>query len=366
MAEVLLVSKAIAPPWNDSGKNLVRDLARGLTRHRPTVMVTDAALPELAHARLAPVYTKGVAFAPALVDQGRVFAYLLRSRGHALWHFFFAPNPRSCSAGRAAKLLRRRAVLHTLSSAPRDPQAIVPWLFADLNVVLSRHTEQRLLDAGLSSARLRRVPPAIEPLAPKNASETAALRSELGLPNSAPCVVYPGDLEFGNGAALMVELAHRSRLRPCVVLACRTKTSRARAVLRELEERVHTLGLGEQVRFVGETPRIHDYLACADVVALPSADLYAKMDYPLVLLEAMSLARCVVVAQGSAAAELAEHGGARALAPDAEALTDGVDRLLDDDHARALLGQTARRAVVEHYTYDAMARAYEFLYDALI
>ncbi len=43
MPEVLFVSKPVAPPWNDSNKNLVRDLARGMTRYRPHVMVPRGA-----------------------------------------------------------------------------------------------------------------------------------------------------------------------------------------------------------------------------------------------------------------------------------------------------------------------------------
>jgi glycosyltransferase involved in cell wall biosynthesis len=366
MADVLLVSKAVTPPWNDSGKNLVRDLAGALTRHRPTIMVPRGVDAGIAQAAQASIYDGGVGFAPALRDQARVFAYLLGARRHALWHFFFAPNPRSCRAGWLTTRARRKPSVHTVASAPRDVRAIVPLLFADVHVVLSRHTEQRFVEAGLSPDRMRRIPPAITPLTPIDDASRAGLRRELGLPSGTPVVLYPGDLEFGEGAHLMVQLARGARRDLCVVLACRAKTARARQAEAELVDRCRTLGVGERVRFVGETRRIHDYLACADVVALPSRDLYAKMDYPLVLLEAMSLARCVIVAEGSAAAELAEGGGALALAPDADALTDQVERLLDDDRAREQLGELARRTICDRFLPANMARAYERAYDQLI
>jgi glycosyltransferase involved in cell wall biosynthesis len=366
MADVLFVSKAVAPPWNDSGKNLVRDLARELSRHRPTVMVGRDGCAELPHAAFAKVYDGSVGFAPALRDQARVFAYLLSSRGHSLWHFFFAPNPRSCLAGRLATRIRRKPSLHTIASAPRDAREIVPLLFAELNIVLSRHTERRLLEAGLAADRVRRIAPAIQPLEPRTCEQRAALRRELALPSDLPIVLYPGDLEFGEGAGLMLELSRASRRELCVVMACRAKTPRAHQAAEQLQARARALGLAERMRFIGETRRIHDYLACADVVALPSTDLYAKMDYPLVLLEAMSLERSVLVARGSAAAELAEQGGALALAAEVDALTDGVERLLDDDAARAQLGALARRTVCERYLPTNMARAYECAYDELL
>jgi glycosyltransferase involved in cell wall biosynthesis len=365
MTEVLFVSKSLVPPWNDSGKNLPRDLARALERYQPTVMVGGESPRELGRAAFARVYTGGVAFAPAVADQARVFAHLLASRTAPLWHFFFAPNPRSCVAGKLATRLRRKRSLHTIASAPRDPGAIVPLLFADMNVVLSRHTERRFLEAGLAASRLRRIAPAIEPLTPRSRTEQQALRRALELPESAPIVMYPGDLEFGEGAHLMLAFARRTRA-PLVLLACRAKTERARSVEQALRREVEASGMSTRVRFVGETARIHDYLAVSDVVALPSSDLYAKMDYPLVLLEAMSLARPVVVASGSAAEELCEGGGALALAPDADALTDGLSRLLDDEHAREQLGEAARGTVCERYLPTNMARAYERAYDELL
>src|SRR4051794_12476867 len=83
MAEVLFVSKPIAPPWNDSGKNLVHALARSLRRPPPTLMVgAQAAL--VRGARSARVYGASVGFAPALLDQARVFAHLIAARRHAL------------------------------------------------------------------------------------------------------------------------------------------------------------------------------------------------------------------------------------------------------------------------------------------
>lgn len=365
MAEVLFVSKAIAPPWNDSGKNLVHDLACALTRHRPTLMVSPDA-PAVPGARALRVYAGKVGFAPALLDQARVFGHLLTARRHALWHFFFAPNPRSCRAGSLAKRARGKRTVHTVSSAPRDPEAVVPLLFADVNVVLSAHTERRLLAAGLAPHRLARIPPAIVPLAEKSSAERARLRGELGLPVSAPVVVFPGDLEFGEGAHLMIESTRALRSDALVVMACRLKTERARATERALITRASELGLASRVRFVGETARIHDLLACADVVALPSVDLYAKMDYPLVLLEAMSLSRSVVVARGSAAEELAADGSARAVAANVEALTHELTSLLADDAARDALGAAARLSVLTHYTASAMAASYERLYDRLL
>jgi Glycosyl transferases group 1 len=368
MASILFVSKPVIPPWNDSGKNLVRDLARGLTRHKATLMTRAGAPDHVPNAGRANVYAAhSGGFAPGLSDQARVFAHLLTARGHGAFHFFFAPNPRSCLAGRAAMRLRRLPSVHTLSSAPRDARAIVPQLFADVNVVLSEHTEHMLRAGGLGSERLVRIAPAIEPLAPLDQGQRAAAREQLGLPAQAPLVLYPGDLEFGGGAQLCLEAFRDPSLAGVtLLLACRAKTPHARAVEAELRARVDALGLRDRVRFIGETAHIHALLGCVDVVTLPSTDLYAKMDYPLVLLEAMSLARPVVVARDTPAAELCREDAARAVEARADALACELSSLLSEESERALLGARAVRALHARYTHVVMAQRYEALYDALL
>lgn len=367
MAHVLLVSKPVAPPWNDSGKNLVRDLARAATRHPLTVMARPGVAPDAGTARALPVYAPTAGgFAPGLRDQASVFRHLLTDLAHPLWHFFFAPNPRSCAAGRVASTLRRRRTIHTLSSAPRDVPATCRLLFADVNVVLSHHTERRFVEAGFAPERLRRIAPAIEPLAPPGEPARLEARRRLGLPSHTPLLVYPGDLEVGQGASVV--LGALDLLVPAgvhVVMACRAKTSRAAEVESELRDRVRRAGHDASVTWLGETREIHALLGCADLVALPSADLYAKMDYPLVLLEAMSLGVPVMVAQDSAAAELAEGGGALSTPATPEAFAAIALDLFSDDDRRRAQGAAGKRAVQEHYSLQRMAAAYEDVYDQL-
>ncbi len=96
MREALLISKPIAPPWTDSNKNLVRDLARGLTRTRARVMVPEGSTFEGAVSE--PVYRAAGAYAPSRAANARVLARLITGPRADVWHFFFAPNPLTLSA----------------------------------------------------------------------------------------------------------------------------------------------------------------------------------------------------------------------------------------------------------------------------
>jgi phosphatidylinositol alpha-1,6-mannosyltransferase len=148
-------------------------------------------------------------------------------------------------------------------------------------------------------------------------------------------------------------------------VACRAKTPRAKKLDAELRALATRLGTSERVMFLGETSRILDVVGASDVVALPSDVAYAKMDYPLVLLEAMALGRPVLVGAGTPASELAEGGAARAVAPESEAVAEALSGLVADEAYREALGARARETALSEFDRTRMAAAYEALYDSL-
>jgi glycosyltransferase involved in cell wall biosynthesis len=264
-----------------------------------------------------PVYAESHGrFSPALADQARVALYLATRAPRGLWHFFFAPNRKSSNVARLLSRVRRARTVQTVASVPRAGARLGEVLFGDRVVVLSAFTEERFLREGIDRARLVRIAPSVPRLAAPTPDERAETRRSFGLPLDAPVVLYPGDLEFGEGARLALEAHALLSGEAWLVLACRAKTERARERKAELVRRAESLGLAPRVTFLGETPRILALLAASDVVILPSETPYAKMDYPLVLLEAMMLARPVVVASATPAAELARRFGDRSPAGD--------------------------------------------------
>lgn len=346
---VLFVSKPVEPPWNDSSKNLVRDVDAHLRRYLGTTMVS-ASNPEGAAIYESPGHA---GFAPALRENARVLRYLLKDRSHALWHFFFAPNPRTGFAGHLTRALRRVPSVHTICSAPKDFSAWRSSLFADRVVVLSEHTESRLIQAGFPSKRLRRIVPALPALEALSTEERMSERVALGLDPDKAVVIYAGDLEFGGGAELCLDACRDMDVQ--LVMACRTKTARASEVEAELRRRGNAT-------WVGETRRIHALLGCADTVLLPGTSLYAKMDYPLVVLEAMSMGQPVVVGAGTPAEELAE-GGALACEPSVQAVQNAITTALSDGPA---LGTRGAAYVRERFTASHVAEQYEALYDEVL
>lgn len=368
---VLLVSKPVAPPWNDSSKNLARDLGAHLSSYQGLLMGrAQPQAPQLGRARVLSVYRdrRIGGFSPPMSAQWPVLTRLLSERESSLWHFFFAPNLRTSTVARACAQLRGRPTVQTVCSAPANGTNLRQVLFADMVVVLSEHSRRRCLAAGVAADRVVHIPPCIPPLPVPDLEQRRVTRIAHALPTSAPIILYPGDLEFSDGArrALACLAALPSHLDAHLVLCCRDKTPAAFAARAELTAAACRAGLGPRVHMIGETPAIHDLLYAADIVLLPAETLYAKMDLPLVLLEAMALGRPVLVLSGTPAAELAQDGAALAVDREPGALAIATEALLEDDTRRAKMGERARERVAAWYNPPAMARAYEAVYDRLL
>ena len=357
MREALLISKPIAPPWTDSNKNLVRDLARAFTRTRARVMVPRGSSFEGAISE--PIYDAAGAYAPSRVANARVLARLVTGPRADVWHFFFSPNPLTLRAGRIAARVRRVPTVHTLASAPDTLEAVAPMLFADRVVVLSRHTEKRLAAVGVQAEV---IPPCVTVPA-RDAAAVQRARERYNLP--ARYVLYPGDLEHSDGAATFVRAAARARSGDVGwVVAARPKTPAAHAARERLM--ADAKARDAEITWLGEIDDILAVVAGAAAVTLVVDTLHAKMDWPLVLLEALRYGVPVVVSEGSAAAELSDSGGARVVrAGDDEALAEACAALTGDEAAARAMGERGGRWVSEMCSPEAVAAAYERVYDTV-
>jgi glycosyltransferase involved in cell wall biosynthesis len=352
MADVLFVSKPVAPPWNDSSKNLVRDITGHLRRHRPVL--------------IEPKRVHGPSFSPGLRENAQVFRHLLWEADADIWHFFFAPNRKTSAAARFAAAVRRVPTVQTVCSLPKEDVALAKLVFADLTVVLSRLAFDRFRNAGVGKASLRLIPPSVPALSEPSGADRATLRKKHSLPESAEVWIYPGDLEYGGGAEVALEgFAAYESSDALLLMACREKTRASGPARARLIERAKRWGIEARLRWVGETPQIHELLALSDFTLLPNRSPYAKMDYPLVALEAMSLRRPVFVGKGTPAEELAEDGGAVAVEPTGAALAAAVKALSSDDRRRDALGRRARELVLQRFAPADVAEQYELLYEAL-
>lgn len=364
--DILLVSKPIVPPWNDSGKNIVRDLAASGIRYTYRVMGAKGAQPPGPSAMVESVYSTSGAFAPGLRQNLSVLRRLLTPDRVPLYHFFFAPNPRTSTMASIVLKLKRRQVVHTICSTPAAPETVAELMFADQVVALSKHTAKLLKMHGVDN--VVHIPPCV-PLTPAVSTQRKErITNELGLPQSR-LVVFPGDYEFSNAAKVCVEALPVICAVPDVhfVFACRIKRPPSLEAERIIKERVRELGLEQRVTFVNEVGDMEALVAAATLTVLPADSLYAKMDIPLVLLESLREGVPIVVSDHGPLPELVESAvGVSVPANRSELFGQAVEKLLKSPQTLAEMGGAGQELVRATYGPETMARRYEALYDELI
>lgn len=309
-----------------------------------------------------------------LLDIGYRLWRVLRGPADVVWAFGVAPDV--AVPARAVRRLRR----HTLLLVDRDDVVSgglletwrgsrIEWAIgraerwdrelphdADGVTVASRWLERATLDLGIPQERLLFLPngadvAAFEPI-PK-----ADARARLGLPSDARIVLLTAtgvgrDQTAVLGllrpvidrvpGALWVFVGHREPQRTAFVDA------------HDLTDHVHEAG------FV-ETDEVPVWLAAADAILLPNADVVANLGRsPMRLGDAMAAGRPLVTAAVGEVADVVEREGIGVLAErDGSDLADRIGDLLLDSARADHLGRRARQAAEARYDWRLLTAQLE-------
>ncbi|MCP4680409.1 MAG: glycosyltransferase family 4 protein [Deltaproteobacteria bacterium] len=368
--EVLMISKPIVPPWDDSAKNIVASQVTRGERYSYRIL-TDKSAPSLAPSVISdPIYPGRGTYSAGIVQNLRVMLYGLRSRGAAIYHYFFAPNPITSMAGRLQKHIARVKTVQTVCSAPASYDGIGRFLFADLTIVLSDNTRRLMIEAGVDSSKLRLVKPCVEPIDRPSQAQRLETRRAYDLPENGPVILFPGDYEFSSAAHTVAQAVPQLAEKfgdIKIVFACRIKREPSRVIRDKLKSDLQTAGHGDRVEFIDHVSNMPALAGAADVVVMPADSLYAKMDVPLVLLEAMSQHVPLVIAESAPLNELLSFEAGLGVPPgEPEALAGAVTRILQNSSLGKELGKSGAQAVRRSFSADTMARAIETIYDEVL
>jgi glycosyltransferase involved in cell wall biosynthesis len=218
--------------------------------------------------------------------------------------------------------------------------------------VISNSTQaaERIRDVMRSGPPVYIVANGIDMPMPLDATRRQALREEMGAIGDRTLALFVGRLAQQKNVDLLLDaMATLPRSeRPRVALA-------GHGPLREtLEVRALSLGLADDVRFLGERRDARELMQAADVLVLPSRDEGQSN----VVLEAMAAGLAVLATRVGGNAELVEDGVSGVLfdCSDAAALCSALRRAAGDPAWCRRLGEAARARVADRYSLDTLAR----------
>lgn len=249
------------------------------------------------------------------------------------------------------------ATVHILNSDP-----VYRWFTQRGNqlIAVSESVRQWLLQQGISPDRVSTI---------RNATElvnwqfdgrdmAGVVRAEFGLAPSAQLVGLFGTVSPMKGIDLLIRALPDvvKRYPECHVLSVgKFETGFAQQV----QQLANHLGVSKHITFAGERYDVPRLMQAVDIVILPSR----KEAFGLAALEAMALAKPVVVSCSGGLSELVQHRqNGLVVEASPQELAQALTELLGDTDLRERLGQAARHTACQYYTPQQMIQAIENLY----
>lgn len=360
-----MVSKPLVPPWDDGGKTLVRELVAHGRRFKYRVPITAGGSVPWPGAEPWPVYSAKVGYSPSLASKLKVFLNLLMTRTADIRHFFFAPNWASSFGCRMVSWARPGPVVQTVCSAPQSYSDAAGLLFGKKVIVLSDHTRRNLVEAGVKENRLVVIPPGVTVPEPAPPERVQQLRKQFGFGEDLT-VLYAGDYGYSKAARTVLQAAIRvCTRRPDTrfMFACRIKNQDCSDEEQRLKALTAQANLSNRITFTNFVSDFPDLLTAVDLCVLPAETVYAKIDLPLTLLEAMARNTPVVVADGGPLPELLKDEVGEKVQPlDSDELAGVIEKIFSDPPRFKSMSEKARAVVCEHFSGEQMASRHEDLY----
>ena len=248
----------------------------------------------------------------------------------------------------ATPLYRRQATLER-----------VVGLLADHVLALTPGLAAEVRGWGVEPARVTLAPNAVDAAAFCPLPPDAGLARSLGLAPGDLVVGYVGSLVFYEGLELLVEaVAALAGSHPGLkLLIVGADTPGSLAVAAPLRRLAAARGIGDRLLMPGRVAfaAVPAYYALIDIAAFPRRSLpVTELVAPLKPLEAMAMARCVVVAEVGGMRDLVQPGvtGLVHRPDDVASLVAALATAAADAEQRARLGRAARAFVVAERSWQ--------------
>jgi len=183
------------------------------------------------------------------------------------------------------------------------------------------------------------------------AGDGPAAREKLGVGREDSLVMFLGTARAYKGVADLAEAV--TRLQGRKVRLAVVGLDPGSLLGRDLAERYPSTRIAGPIPFA----QVPDYLAAADVVAVPqrkTPDTAGQV--PAKLFDAMAMGRPIVATRVSMIPEILEDAGLLAEPGDPDSLARCLAEILDSPERAARLGERARRRAVERYSFAAARR----------
>jgi len=358
--KILLVTRPIAPPWDEASKNFAFYLAKSLADN-DFYLLTHGYLPDLPpHIHQKAIYTSN-----KLTYLQRIRLLKLRHvlrEDFDVIHYMLTPTKLNTFSFKTFIKNRNARTIQTVATLREDLFNDADFkniLFADLIITYSDHAKNKLNSLGFNN--VKRVYPGIDLDIYRETSKDPEMQKIFDIASDDFVIQYAGGEYARMGAmddiiSLIIKYSSEFKKRRVVFLfPGRMKDEKDFAKKAEIKKKISEAGVESIVRYADEIQAKvnvcgQDWMSrvnnISDVILFPVKDMKGKFDIPLFVPEAMACGKPVIISDLPILSEMS-NGKNSVIIPrgDVDAFYTAINNLYENPAKRQEIGQEARKFV---------------------
>ena len=375
MKKILLVTRPIAPPWDEASKNFAYYLARNITGIEMHLM-TKGELPDMPkNVCQHPIYTASqndITFSQKI--KSLIFQWRNKNTFDVAHYFFTPTNLNSFLIKNFLSSIKTKSIqtVATLREDLYSDAEIKNLMLGNLIITYSDYARNKL--AALGFKNVKRVYPGIDLEKYQPRAKNPELLEKCGFTDKDFVINFTGEYTRLNAIddvidsfILITEKIPSARLS----LAVRVKNERDATKKKEVIKKLKDHNIQEKVSFHDDNADFRkfdmsDVYNLSDISLFPVQNMRGKFDIPLAVVEAMACAKPVILSDLPILAELGNEQNAVTIkSGDVSGITTAILDLYNHPEKRAAIGSAAQKFVTDRFDIKKVAEVYEQIYKEL-
>ncbi len=368
--KILLVTRPIAPPWDEASKNFAYNLAMNLPDFE-FGLLTNGILRNLPKNIIQhPIYTSNKN--NFIQKLGLIINLRKISRQFEIVHCLFTPAKVNSFLLNNLLSNKKSKTIQTIATLREDlysDNELRKLVFADKIVTYSKYAKEKLNNLGLNN--IEQIYPGIDLAYYSPAPKDAELLRKYELKITDFIVTFPGEYtrlgaadDIANMILKYLDVFKQNSIK--FILACRLKNTGDILKKEEIMEKIKNKGISDIVVFINTFSDMAKLYNLSDAIIFPVREMYGKFDVPLAAIEPMACEKPVIISNLPILSEFARPEHSVIIEKgNIEQLKNAILDLHDNPDKRAAIGKNARKFAAENFDIKKAAQNYREIYNGL-
>lgn len=366
--KIFFATRPIAPPWDESSKNLVYQIAKRLDMFSIILLTYKDQLDFLNNPSvdIKKIYNRSNTRHISL-GQKISFLFTFIFSNASIYHFYFTPELYSSNIFRFIKRFKRGIFLQTFATPIRNERLIPKLVIGDFVVAQSNHSVQIIKSKGIHN--ISRIYPAIDTDCFKPSIDTTFLRKRLNISPECKVVLYGGNYYLGCNDDLIeiIRIISKENYKIKFILACRIGCRQDLMERNRMKSILQREQIQDRVIFLEQVENMAQLIALSDIHIFPARKMYYKADLPMILLESLAMETPIIIPDIPPLNEIMKDDvGEVVPVGNLSLFVKAIQQLLKNKSLRLAKGKKGREMVIREFGLNNFILQYNTLYNKLL